>query len=248
MAPLPGQGLEPYLGGQPWEPYLGAPPSARFGTLPEQRVVRETKRNWEYVKGNFKSQIKPQVYRAVGRSKPWEPYLGGNPGNPTLAPLPGQGLEPYLGGQPWEPYLGAHPRARFGTLPEQRVVRETKRNIEYVNGNFKPQIKPQVYRAGGRSKLWETLPWGATLGTLPWRPSQGKVWNPTLGGQPWEPYLGAPPRARFGTIPWGATLGTLPWRPSQGKVWNPTWGGNPGNPTVTPLPGQGLEPYQSRGL
>ena len=24
-----------------------------------------------------------------------------------------------------------------------------------------------------------TLPWGATLGTLPWHPSQGKVWNPT---------------------------------------------------------------------
>ena len=46
--------------------------------------------------------------------------------------------------------------------------------------------------------------------------------NPTLGEQPWEPYIGAPPRARFGTIPLGATLGTLPWRPSQGKVWNPT--------------------------
>ena len=51
--------------------------------------------------------------------------------------------------------------------------------------------------------------------------------NPTLGEQPWEPYFGAPRRARFGTIPWGC---------------------NPGNPTLAPLPGQGLEPYQSRGL
>ena len=36
---------------------------------------------------------------------------GGNPGNPTVAPLTGQGLEPYLEGaplgtQPWRPSQG----------------------------------------------------------------------------------------------------------------------------------------------
>ena len=46
---------------------------------------------------------------AGGRSKPWEPYLGGNPGNPTLAPLPGQGLEPYLGGNPGNPTVAPLP-------------------------------------------------------------------------------------------------------------------------------------------